>query len=158
MAPLPYNLVDSEINSVTEYFERTKNPAAAWHVLSLCHKYRKPVPKSVMAEVVRFADGIAAQTTEAIDAPTDAGVCHFRGAEIYDLWRNGTDNPIGALQAQWHDWKIFAKVQHLVDDGMSARRAMAAVAARKDVRRGVDMIKIIWNRYRPATDARRTIR
>jgi len=158
MVPLPYNLVDSEIDSVTEYFDRTKNPAAAWHVFSMCQKYRKPVPKSIMAEIVRFADGIATETEKAIAAPTDAGVCHFRGAEIYDLWRNGTDNPIGTLQAQWHDWKIFAKVQHLVDGGMSERHARTTVAAQKDVMRGVDMIKIIWNRYKAPTDKRQTIR
>lgn len=151
MAKLP-DLVAEEISHLTEYFNQTKNPAAAWHVFSLCQKYRKPVPEEVTAEIVRFADGIAAETEEAIHAPTDTGVCHFRGAKIYDLWRNGTDNPIGTLQAQWHDWKIFAKVQDLVDGGMSARRAFAAVKAQKDVMRGVDMIKIIWNRYKAPTD------
>lgn len=158
MTKLPYNLVDSEIESVTDYFNRTKNPAAAWHVFSLCQKARKPVPDSVMAEVVRFADGIATETTEAINAPTNAGVCHFRDTEIYNLWRAGVDNPIGTMQAQWHDWKIFARVQHLVDSGMSARKARATVKDQADVLRGEDMIKIIWNRYKSPTDRRRTIR
>ena len=158
MTTIDIDFIGSEIANVTEYFNQTKNPAAAWHVFSLCQKANRPVPDSVMAEIVRFADGIAAETTEAINAPTNAGVCHFKDEKIYNLWRNGINNPIGAMQDQWHDWKIFTRVQHLVDEGMSERRAHAAVAKQPDVLRGVDMIKIIWNRYKTPADKRRTIR
>jgi len=157
MARLP-ELRNVELNAVLDYFHQTRNPAAAWHVFSLCQKSGTPVPSSVMAEVTRFADGIAAETAKSIDASTDAGVRHFRGAEIYELWRNGADNPIGAMQSQWHDWKIFSRVQTLVDEGMSARRARSVVASQPDVMRGVDTIKNIWDRYKSPADKRRTIR
>lgn len=147
MAPLP-DLIGDEIADMTEFFERTKNPAAAWRVFHLARKHNRAIPESIAVEIDRFALGVSSMTEKAIFAGVSGHPIRFRAEELYELWRNDQDNPIGAIQREWRDYRIFGEVLRRVENGMRVGRAQAAVAAMKGVNIGVDAIDTIWKRLK----------
>lgn len=149
MAPLP-NLIDSEIADLTQYFEDTENVAAAWRVFHLARKYDRPIPDSVGVEIDRFAAGVGKVAERAMLAGVGAHPVGFREKELYEVWRNGKDNPVGILQREWRDYWIFDAVFQLVEKGMKVGRAKATVAAMKGVGLGVDAVDLIWKRLNRA--------
>jgi hypothetical protein len=149
MAPLPYNLVDSEIADLTAFFERTRNPAAAWRAYSLARQYSRAIPDTIQTEIDRFAVCISTVAEKAIQAGVGAPPVRFRSEELGQAWRgNGGSNPIGSLQDEWRDYQIFWAVLSRVNNGMKVGAAQAALAAQKGVGLGVESIDKIWKRLK----------
>lgn len=128
MAPLP-SLIDSEIASLTEYFNRTGNVAAAWRVYSLARQHDRPTPGSVLAEIDRFAAGIAEVAYQAMLASPSDTPLYFTPEKLGTLWRgDGGQNPVGALQRDWRDMSIGVEVARQIENGKKVGAAIEAVA------------------------------
>lgn len=148
MAPLP---TENELKliTLTGVFTANKNPAAAWAAYSFARRHALPVPDAIQDEVDRFADCISDVAEQAMQAELGAHPIRFRAEELGQVWRgDGGDNPIGSLQDEWRDYKIFMAVYERVDDGMKVGAAQAAVAAEKGVGVGIESIKKIWKRLK----------
>ena len=148
MAPLP-DLIEAEIVAATESFVRTTNPTYAALAYSLARKHQHPVPEVVQSEIDRFI-GCIADVAERITM-SGLGSRHrdFQGAELYAAWRNGIDNPMGALRREHRDDLIFDEITRRVDRGLKVTAARAAVLKMKP---GVDdeSLKRIWKRGKRA--------
>ena len=148
MATLP-DLIGNEIAELTTYFERTRNPAAAWRAYSLARQYSRIIPDVIQAEIDRFAAGISTVAGKAIQAQVGARPIRFRSEELGQIWRGtGGGNPVGALQDEWRDYQSFWTVLSRVNSGMKVGAAQAAVAAQKGVGLGVESIDKIWKRLK----------
>lgn len=146
MAKLP-DLVASEIEDLTIYFEKTQNPMAAWKVYSLAKKTGRPIPDTVMAEVDRFADGIAAVADRAMSLNMNARPLYFTPEKLGALWRGtGVQNPADALRRRWRDMNIGYEVNRLVEGGMGVTDAIAAVA-KLPPRLSDETVKKAWQAY-----------
>lgn len=143
------DLVGAEIADLTELFDRTKNPAAAWRAYSLARQANRPVPESIAAEIDRFAHGIAAVAERAMTAEPTAAPIQFRSEEIGALWRNGTENPIAGFQREYRDYHVFWMILGRVNSGATVTAAIAELAKRKGnegVRLGEKSLWAIWDR------------
>jgi hypothetical protein len=161
-------LIDSEIDGMIELFERTKNPAAAWHAYSICRKTSRPVPDVIQAEIDRFAACVSETVEKAILIEIDRSMqittspkgekhdarsgtfapVNFRDKELYRVWRGEFGgNPVGALQDEWRDYGIVEAVRPLIEGGTKAEDAHNIVAKRKGVPVGAERVRRIWNRY-----------
>ncbi|ABD08003.1 hypothetical protein RPB_3307 [Rhodopseudomonas palustris HaA2] len=142
------DLIGSEIENLTDYFNRTSNPAAAWRVFSLCRKTDRPVPAVITAEIDRFAEGVADAAEQAMMAEVGAKPVQFRPAELGKLWRGPCKgNPVGAMQDEWRDYQIYWAVRGLVNNGTKVGDAQEAVAKRKGVGLSKDTVDRIWKRH-----------
>lgn len=148
MAKLPTK-AELDLTTLTGVFAVSKNPAAAWAAYSLARQHGLAVPDLIQAEVDRFAGRIGAVADEAMRAELGAPPIRFRSEELGQVWRgSGGDNPIGSLQDEWRDYKIFLAVHNRVDGGMKVGAAQAAVAADKGIGVGIESIKKIWKRLK----------
>jgi hypothetical protein len=136
-------MIDAEIIIATEFFNRTKNPAAAALAYSLARKYQRIIPEEVQAEIDRFI-GCIADVAERVTMSGFGGKHrHFQEAELYAAWRNGIDNPMAAFQREHRDALICDEMAYLIERGSKVSDARAAVL---DMGPGVDeeSIKRIW--------------
>lgn len=165
MTSLP-DLIGSEIADLTAYFEKTGNVAAAWRAYSLVQKYGRPIPPVLQREVDRFAARVSDAAGQAIQSELglfeqshrafkkdsdDNGVqppIEFRADELYSVWIGGCDNPVGQLQRDWRDNRIFAAIQALVDKGVRPGRAREIVKENARVSIQLDAIEQIWKRLK----------
>lgn len=148
MTKLPTK-VELDLTTLTAMFTAGRNPAAAWAAYSLARRHRLPVPNAIQAEVDRFAECISTAAEQAMQAELGAPPIRFRAEELGQAWRgSGRDNPMGSLQDEWRDYKIFLAVYDRVESGMKVGAAQAAVAADQGVRVGIESIKKIWKRFK----------
>lgn len=177
MAELP-DLIGNEIADLTAYFEKTGNVAAAWRAYSLAQTYVRPIPAVLQAEVDRFAACVSEAAGRAIQTEIDlygetiiqkkddpknkppprTYPHHFRDQELYAAWRNGIDNPIGQLQTDWRDNRIFAAIQTLVDRGVRPGRAREMVKKSGRIDINLDAIEQIWKRLKTKKPKRPAVR
>ena len=148
MAPLP-DLIEAEIVAATESFVRTTNPTYAALAYSLARKHQRPVPEVVQAEIDRFIGCIADVAERVTMSGLGGRHGRFQEVELYAGWRNGLDNPMGALQREHRDALIFDEISRRVERGSKVTAARAAVLK---MRPGVDdeSIKRIWKRGKRA--------
>ncbi|PPQ21092.1 hypothetical protein CV770_02320 [Bradyrhizobium sp. AC87j1] len=148
MAKLPTK-AELDLTTLTGVFTANKNPAAAWAAYSLARRHGLPVPGVIQAEVDRFASCIGKVAEQAMQTELGAPPIRFRAEELSQAWRSsGGDNPVGSLQGEWRDYKIFLAVYERVEGGMKVGAAQAAVAADKGVGVGIESIKKIWKRLK----------
>lgn len=147
MAPLP-DLIDSEIASLTNYFETTGNVAAAWRVFHLAREYGRLIPDSVAAEIDRFAAGIAHVAEQAMLAELDAHPLYFTPERLGALWRGDAgQSPVGALQRDWRDAKIGGEVARHVENGAKVCAAIKMVVGELPYLND-ETVRKAWQRYR----------
>jgi hypothetical protein len=77
MARLP-DPIELEISELAGIFDDTGNPAAAWRAFTLARQHNLPVPASIDAEIVRFA--------EAVTAPLENGKDTITAASVANAW------------------------------------------------------------------------
>ncbi|MEH2498950.1 hypothetical protein V1294_005429 [Bradyrhizobium sp. AZCC 1678] len=173
MAPFP-DLVGNEIAEMTDFFERTKNPAAAWRAYSLAQIYTRPVPRVIQAEVDRFAACVSEAAGKVIQNELDLlaatsrtpkenledqkkkrtanhkdRIVNFRAKELYAAWRGKAhENPVGQLQIEWRDIRIFGALQSLTARGVRPGRARQIVKDSGYAGLELDQIEKIWKRLK----------
>lgn len=143
---------DSDIEHLAEIFVRTQNPASAALSYTLARKFQRAVPDVVQAEIDRFIGCIAdAAEKVMLSQHIETPLIRFRESELYEAWRGGVENPIGALEREARDNWIFFSVLNLVGGGMKVGDAQAAVVKGSGI--DVESIKRIWKRRKRAHNA-----
>lgn len=146
------DVFDNNIASMTQFYERTGNVAAAWAAFSFAFTHGRPIPDSIYREVERFAAGVALIAQQAItegfdktvakpDAKktrTDAkksrqkdGAITLTPEELGKLWR-GKDkrDPVGRLQKEWRDYQLYWLMRNrVVGEGLTVDEAAEQVSA-----------------------------
>ncbi len=170
MAKLP-DLIAEEIEGMTAFFRQTGNPAAAAAAYSTARKNKRPVPDDIQAEIDRFIGCIADAAEKALSHETDLFgkslvarstkdrtpriPVYFRAPELYAAWRGMSkmENPVGQLQDDRRDMRVFAAIQTLVDRGVRPGRAREIVHANSNNGIGMDSIERIWKRLKTKKSA-----
>ncbi|WP_146090417.1 hypothetical protein [Rhodopseudomonas palustris] len=117
-----------------------------------------------MAEVERFASGISDIARSALNSEPGDETIRFEPADLGRLWRgDGGNDPVGALQAETRDEKVYAMLVTRTDQLMSVATAIAELASQKWRGLGKDRLWQIWGAMgkpppTPQKPRRRTVR
>lgn len=138
------DVFDTNIASMTKFYESTGNVAAAWCAFSIAFTHGREIPDSIFKEVERFAAGIALTAEKAITAdftrpvaksgPQKSrrknGAITLTPEELSKLWR-GTDkrDPVGRLHKEWRDYQFYWLLRNrIIGKGMTVNKAASEVS------------------------------
>ncbi|OKO86184.1 hypothetical protein [Bradyrhizobium sp. AS23.2] len=140
-------LFDSNIASMTKFYESTGNVAAAWCAFSIAFTHGREIPDSIFREIERFAAEVALTAEKAITAEVDKGPVTLTPEELGTIWR-GKDkrDPVGRLQREWRDYQLYWEMRNRVNRGSTVAEAAKAVRAMRGVALSERSLENLWRR------------
>jgi hypothetical protein len=105
--------LQGELRQLSDFFEESHNPAAAWLCWSLGQTWGLPVPGPIAAEINRFAAAIAEKSISALDGDEDVVIT---GDLVGALWdtkkRRQGSTPIAEELRLWDRnieiaWRVY---------------------------------------------------
>ncbi|RYX86980.1 MAG: hypothetical protein EON84_21290, partial [Bradyrhizobiaceae bacterium] len=106
---------EGDLDRLSDFFQQSRNPTAAWLFWSLAKRWDMPVPEPIAAEIDRFADAVAEMALAALDGDESIVI---NGDTVGTLWdtqaRGQGSTPIAVELKLWdRDLQIGLRVFEL---------------------------------------------